>query len=103
MVNFNLYVAQKTFPKKSWRIITNERHSCVWDGESDLFDINYFALVPDVKEHPFYEIKAENMTVLPVGEFLEVNRVDDHDVKTLDDYDAGLLSLDEIEIYAFSY
>jgi hypothetical protein len=37
-------------PKKSWRIITSEKHSTVWDGDQTLFDFNFQAFGIDPNE-----------------------------------------------------
>jgi hypothetical protein len=49
LVNSNLRLAMLAQPKKTWRIITSEDHSTVWDGEDTLFDFNFqaFGIEPD--------------------------------------------------------
>lgn len=44
LVNFNLELAKLVEPKRAWRIITSDDHSCVWDGGVTLFDMNFSAL-----------------------------------------------------------
>ena len=44
LVNFNLELAQRTSPKREWRILTSDKHSTVWDGGDTLFDLNFIAL-----------------------------------------------------------
>jgi hypothetical protein len=44
LVNFALRLAQLVEPKRTWRIITSQKHSTVWDGEDTLFDFNFLAL-----------------------------------------------------------
>ena len=93
LVNFNLYCAQKTFPKSQWRIITSNEHSCVWDGEDTLFDMNFLALVPDIRDHPFYGKIPANARVLPVGKELSLPIKDAH-IKTVKDYIQGNITFE---------
>ena len=44
LVNFALRLATLAEPNHSWRILTSDRHSTVWDGRSTLFDLNFSAL-----------------------------------------------------------
>jgi hypothetical protein len=44
IVNFSLCLALLAEPKRTWRIVTSEWHSTVWDGTKALFDFNYQAL-----------------------------------------------------------
>src|SRR5947208_3206055 len=44
LVNFNLRLAMLVEPRRSWRILTSNEHSTVWDGEETLFDLNFLAL-----------------------------------------------------------
>jgi hypothetical protein len=44
LTNFSLRLAQLVEPKRQWRIITSQKHSTVWDGDSFLFDFNFQAL-----------------------------------------------------------
>ena len=50
LVNFTLRLATLVQPKKSWRIITSEKHSTVWDGDQTLFDFNFQAFGIDPNE-----------------------------------------------------
>jgi hypothetical protein len=50
LVNFNLYLARLVEPNRSWRIITSDRHSTVWDGDQTLFEFNFLALGIDPDE-----------------------------------------------------
>ena len=43
LVNFNLRLAQLVDPGRSWRIVTSEKHSTVWDGKETLFEFNFLA------------------------------------------------------------
>jgi len=43
-VNFALRLACLAEPKRSWRIVTSDKHSTVWDGQRALFDFNYQAM-----------------------------------------------------------
>ena len=36
--------AARVEPNRSWRIITSDEHSTVWDGKDTLFDFNFLAL-----------------------------------------------------------
>jgi len=44
LVNFALELAQRVEPNRTWRIITSQKHSTVWDGKGTLFDFNFLAL-----------------------------------------------------------
>jgi len=101
MVNFNLFLAQNVFPKEPWRIITANRHSCVWNGSGLLLDINFFALVPDITEHPYYREFGKNVEVLNVGEELTILSASDYDVVILDLFDDGCFTLGEIHAHFF--
>ena len=100
MVNFNLFLAINVFSKEPWRIITSNVHSCVWNGDQHLFDMNYYALVPDITEHPFYNKFGDDVTILPVGEEFQLN-ISDYDVVIVDEYDNGKISIDELRDYFF--
>lgn len=66
LVNHNLELIQRACPKYSWRIITSNRHSTVFNGEDLLFDLNYFAIrIPPKKA---YRLARTNGIVLPPGE-----------------------------------
>jgi hypothetical protein len=44
LVNFALCLAMLAEPRRSWRIITSERHSTVWDGDETIFEFNFNAM-----------------------------------------------------------
>ena len=44
LVNFNRALAELVEPKSTWRIITSDEHSTVWDGNETLFDLNGLAI-----------------------------------------------------------
>lgn len=53
LVDLNLFVAMKVFPRYEWRILTQKNHSTVWDGELErpmLFDMNFSALQIDPRD-----------------------------------------------------
>lgn len=43
LARFNLKLAQLIAPDKTWRIISSEFHSTVWDGENTIFEFNFYA------------------------------------------------------------
>jgi hypothetical protein len=100
MVNFNLSVAQKAFPKESWRVISSDDHSCVWNGKNLLFDMNFSALVPDVRDHPFHKDFPDDITVYPVGKENEIC-ITDEDVEILDLYYQGKINIDYLQDHFF--
>lgn len=68
LVNFNLALAKLVEPDRSWRIMTSELHSTVWDGDKMLFDFNALALGTKPK-HAFIMADGRH---LKVGKFLKV-------------------------------
>jgi hypothetical protein len=42
LVNFALRLATLSVPSQTWRIITSDVHSTVWNGRNCLFDFNWF-------------------------------------------------------------
>ena len=50
LVGLGLYAATIVEPNQNWRVIGNEYHSTVWDGEDTLWDLNYTALGIDPDE-----------------------------------------------------
>jgi hypothetical protein len=40
LINFNLRLAMLVEPQRSWRILTSQIHSTVWDGDKNIFDLN---------------------------------------------------------------
>jgi hypothetical protein len=50
LVNFNHHLAKLVEPNRTWRIITSDEHSTVWDNESTLFDLNGLALFDSAAE-----------------------------------------------------
>jgi hypothetical protein len=69
LVNTGLMLAQRAVPQRTWRIVTSDFHSTVWDGEDTLFDFNYTALG---MEPDFAWLMARTRGyVLEPGEFLE--------------------------------
>lgn len=74
LVNFNLELAKLVEPNKEWRIITSQKHSCVWDGESTLFDFSFSALGVSPDE----SFKLANKRMLLVGKQLLVHYAEDY-------------------------
>lgn len=101
MVNFNLFVAEQAFPEEPWRIIVSDEHACVWNGRELFFDMNYSALIPDVKKHPFYDKLGKNVRVLAIGEKLKLS-ISDDDNEMLASYDAGQISVEQVCEYFFN-
>ena len=50
LVNFNHHLAKLVEPNRTWRIITSDDHSTVWDNDSTLFDLNGLALFDSAAE-----------------------------------------------------
>lgn len=50
LVNFNHHLAKLVEPNRTWRIITSDEHSTVWDNNSTLFDLNGLALFDSAAE-----------------------------------------------------
>ena len=69
MANLSLFVAQIAEPKRTWRIITSELHSTVWDGAETLWDPQFQAL--GVTATDAWDRAADGPGSLhrPVGEF----------------------------------
>ena len=44
LVNFHLTLAMLVEPDREWRILSDRKHSTVWDGRNTLFDFNFLAL-----------------------------------------------------------
>jgi hypothetical protein len=68
IVNFALRLATLVVPSRSWRIITSQTHSTVWDGQNLLFDFNYLAM--GIPADECFE-SASDQELSP-GEYLEV-------------------------------
>ncbi len=69
LVNFALRLATLAVPARSWRVVTSQEHSTVWDGRATLFDLQYSAFgVPPEK---CWEV-ASGGAVLAPGEYLNV-------------------------------
>jgi hypothetical protein len=71
LVNFNLALVQRVEYRSSWRIITSDRHSTVWNGEDTLFDLNFSALGISVEE--CFLLATFKGVVLPPGKMLQVH------------------------------
>ncbi len=53
VVDLCLYVARKAYPKVPWQIMTSDKHSTVWNGDTKrpvMFDVNFLALEVSAKE-----------------------------------------------------
>jgi hypothetical protein len=66
VVNFCLRLATLAEPKHSWRIVTSQEHSTVWDGDQTLFDINFLALSVEAPE----AFRLASKHQLPCGLYL---------------------------------
>jgi hypothetical protein len=67
LVNFNLKLATLVEPKRSWRIVTSDKHSTVWDGLETLFEFNFLAFGIPAQE--CFDLAFQDGTVLPTGKF----------------------------------
>lgn len=66
LVDANLYVITRAFPKNRWRIVTQARHSTIWNGDTEnpvLFDPNYMAFGGCVKK--VWEIVSKGRFLKP--------------------------------------
>jgi hypothetical protein len=65
----NLAVAMRAEPKRKWRLVSSDKHTTVWDGETTLFDSNFLAL--EVPTTEAWELAAEqdDSRILAAGEF----------------------------------
>jgi len=43
LVRYNLKLAMLVDPSRKWRVLTYDLHSTVWDGDSTIFEFNYYA------------------------------------------------------------
>ena len=43
LATLHLYVAQRVYPNKAWRIVSGEDHTTVWDAERTVFDLQWQA------------------------------------------------------------
>ncbi len=59
----NIMAAMKAEPKKSWKLITSDRHTTVWDGEHTLFDPSYLAMRIPVADAWEYAAKQPETSV----------------------------------------
>jgi len=69
-VNFALRLACLAEPKRSWRIVTSDKHSTVWDGHRTLFEFNFQAMGIDAQE--CWERAAVGGYELTPGRYLKV-------------------------------
>jgi hypothetical protein len=75
IVNFCLRLAMLAEPNKSWRILSSDAHSTVWDGDKTLFDFNFSAL--GIPPHKCYELATVGPhTEMPVGKEIKVHYAD---------------------------
>ena len=70
LVNFNLRLAQLAEPSRSWRIVTSDAHSTVWDGKQTLFEFNFLAF--DISADDCFALA--NVDHLPVGKEYRAGR-----------------------------
>jgi hypothetical protein len=69
LVNTALLLAQRAAPKRTWQIVTSDRHSTVWDGNHTLFDLNFTAL--GIEPDEAWELAIIEGYILEPGELLE--------------------------------
>jgi len=50
VVNLNLFLAKRLYPKRLWRIVFSDLHATVWDGREALFDMNFLAFGAPVRD-----------------------------------------------------
>jgi hypothetical protein len=67
LVNFNLKLATLVEPKRSWRIVTSDQHSTVWDGVETLFEFNFLAFGIPAQE--CFDLAFLDRTVLRLGKY----------------------------------
>lgn len=69
LVNFNLMLATLVEPKRKWRIITSDKHSTVWDGQTTLFELNYqaFGIAPAECFQAAYQEEMSPGVFLKIG------------------------------------
>ena len=68
LVNFTYTLAELAEPQESWRIITSDKHSTVWDGNQTLFDFNFQA--SGITPQECFDLAFEKE--LPRGKLLRV-------------------------------
>jgi hypothetical protein len=71
LVNFNLELAQLTLPKETWRIISSQAHSTVYNGEGMLVDFNFCALGIPAKDA--YRLARTDGEILKPGKHIKVH------------------------------
>ncbi len=69
LVNTGLMLAQRAVPQRTWRIVTSDAHSTVWDCKQTLFDFNFTALGVDPDD--CWDMAITDGYVLDPGELLE--------------------------------
>ena len=70
LVNFNLRLAEQVEPKRTWRIVSSDAHSTVWDGELTLFDFNFHALC--IEPEAAFRLASEGGQVLKPSREIKV-------------------------------
>jgi hypothetical protein len=73
LVNAALRLAMLTEPDREWRIITADKHSTVWDGDSTLFDLQFSAL--GVTPDEAYRLARWGGEVLASGKYRPIYKV----------------------------
>lgn len=71
LASFALELAMATLPRRSWRILTSDQHSTVWDGEATLFDLNFCAM--GIPPDECFRLARERGRELKPGKHLRVH------------------------------
>jgi len=77
LVNFALRLAMQAEPSRSWRIITSDKHSTVWDGKQTLFEFNFQAF--GITPQECYDLAYQRE--LPPGKLLRVYKAQHYSVR----------------------
>lgn len=70
LADLNLYVAKTAYPNISWRIITSDKHSIVWDGDKIIWDATFLANGTSAESSWISAAEQESSEILEVGKYL---------------------------------
>ena len=81
LVNFACRLANLAEPKQTWRIVTSENHSTVWDGHQTLFEFNFQAMGISAPE--CWKFAIDKCKVLQPGQYCKTYFADhcSHDLR----------------------
>jgi hypothetical protein len=77
LVNFSLRLAMLSLPHHSWRILTSDFHSTVWNGDNLLFDFNF--LRREVPPKQCFVVSDEEE--LAPGEYMDLGTPTEEELK----------------------